>query len=261
MLWIKSRTMKQKRLCKILFVFLLGFPCTHAETTEASVRNTTACDPFCGCDGLYVYDSVKKGCVLDLPNLMKRVVVNYDSQSDELINQEGMSRSIYIEGQKLFKGIIISVILFITCASLCVVSACIYCCKINYSDRKLKQEVEALAKKMHKTNILKKEHKKPIDDPKAQSYSYCDTESNVYIVIMIGSPLIEFIFTTVSLIVAMMLAAIFCCIYIRLSDTWWARRQNLACQCLGKNVPRNSHEPTAKDECCTIFVPDVAIVL
>ncbi|XP_075982221.1 uncharacterized protein LOC142980621 [Anticarsia gemmatalis] len=183
---IISRTMKETMLFVLPFVFLLGLPCTFADDfgTTTSVTEPPVCDPKCGCDGIYIYDEVKADCVVNLPKLMKTVEKNYDSQDDEaILAEEGMARSIYIEGQQLFRGIMIAVMFFMTCAAICVLSACIYCCRIDYTDRKLRNEVKALAKKMHRKYDPPKQSLKPkAPEPKSQNCNVFVEEAGVFVV-------------------------------------------------------------------------------
>lgn len=168
--------------CTILLVAVFGFPWISAELTTTSVTEVPNCDPKCGCDGYYIFDEVKNDCVLNLANLMKSEIIKYDARTDELnLGHNRMAKAIYEEGQKIFRGILISVILFLTCAAICVLSACLYCCRINYSDRQLKREVKSLAKQMHK-KCPKTKTKPQETDPKSQSCNVIVEGAGVFVV-------------------------------------------------------------------------------
>ncbi|XP_063895389.1 uncharacterized protein LOC110382718 isoform X2 [Helicoverpa armigera] len=108
----------------------------------------------CGCDEMFVYDAVNDRCMVNFKKVLKKVMVPY-----------AKTGSIYVEGENLFRGIMISVILFIACASACVLAACIYCCRINYSDWTLKHNVKALAKNLKTNYDPKKMSPKPAPLP------------------------------------------------------------------------------------------------
>ncbi|KAG6446903.1 hypothetical protein O3G_MSEX004652 [Manduca sexta] len=120
--------------------------------------NPLECYEICGCDPAYIYNETLKECVLNMEYMIKALAQTsveksghkYEAADHDIANDDGMAKNIRIEAEKIFQGIIISVIIFMVCASICIVTACVYCCHINYSDRQLKNNVKGVAKKLKK---------------------------------------------------------------------------------------------------------------
>nr|XP_049697397.1 uncharacterized protein LOC110382718 isoform X1 [Helicoverpa armigera] len=158
--------------CNIIFLFFIlicnSIAITVAEdvSTENIMQlpsdNETS---KCGCDEMFVYDAVNDRCMVNFKKVLKKVMVPYAKTDVNSLPEDELARSIYVEGENLFRGIMISVILFIACASACVLAACIYCCRINYSDWTLKHNVKALAKNLKTNYDPKKMSPKPAPLP------------------------------------------------------------------------------------------------
>ncbi|XP_059061690.1 uncharacterized protein LOC131854587 [Achroia grisella] len=140
------------------------------------------CGEKCGCDRAYYYNSTSKQCVLDVKYLMQTIITKYDSKEQDSTIDNGMTRNIKVEAERVFKGIIVSALIFISCASVCVVTACFYCVRINYTDRKLKSDVKALAKKLNRNKKSKKSIVKPPQSPESQSCNVIVESAGVYVV-------------------------------------------------------------------------------
>ncbi|KAJ8705966.1 hypothetical protein PYW07_010743 [Mythimna separata] len=126
----------------LMFVVFILHPITCMTVAEAMIDAPTEdsvqqlCE-ICGCEGMYVYDTVENRCVISYMKVMRGITVVY-------VN----NKYTYNEDDELFKGILISAILFMACASICVISACVYCCRINYTDRIMENQIKDLAKKL-----------------------------------------------------------------------------------------------------------------
>ncbi|XP_052749654.1 uncharacterized protein LOC113515856 isoform X3 [Galleria mellonella] len=129
------------------------------------------CNEKCGCDRAYYYNKTSEECVLDVKYLMRTIMTTYDS-----------TENIQIEAEKVFKGIIVSAIIFISFASICVLTACLYCIRISYTDRKLKNDVKALAKKLHRDKKTKKSIMKTPQTPESQSCNVIVESAGVFVV-------------------------------------------------------------------------------
>ncbi|KAM3966102.1 uncharacterized protein ACR2FA_012975 isoform 2-T2 [Aphomia sociella] len=129
------------------------------------------CNDKCGCDKAYYYNETTKECVLDVKFLMRTVITKYNPE--EIIK---------VEAEKVFKGIMVSAIIVISCASLCIFTSCFYCVRINYKDRVLKGDVKALAKKLNRTQKSKKSVVKPPEKPESQSCNIIVGSAGLYVV-------------------------------------------------------------------------------
>ncbi|XP_053616757.1 uncharacterized protein LOC128678889 [Plodia interpunctella] len=92
---------------------------------------------------------------------MKALLTIYDPVDPNIAYDDSMSANIRRHSDKVFKGITIAVIFFGSCALISVISACFYCCRINHSDRILRGDVKALAKKINRDQKIKKPKKAP----------------------------------------------------------------------------------------------------
>ncbi|KAJ8720781.1 hypothetical protein PYW08_006246 [Mythimna loreyi] len=268
---MKVRT--EKMFCiMLMFVVFILHPMTFAEAvidapTEDLIQQP--CETKCGCEEMYIYDPVTDRCLINFKKVMKRVIVFYENNELEVIADDEMARSIYIEGEKLFKGIMISVILFMACASVCVISACLYCCRINYTDRILKNHVKALAKKLKRdyksTKIAPKRAPLPPIDLCVPPYT---TANKNYLVNMLDGSLMDMVFTTLGVLLSMAMLSCLCCICMKFSDLKLKSYVVEMAKKKGIKVDLDKLEPKYKpcqspqlNENCTIMIPDVAIVL
>ncbi|KAF9408130.1 hypothetical protein HW555_012104 [Spodoptera exigua] len=143
----------------------------------------STCHVKCGCEDMYFYDSATDRCLINFTRVFRKVVTNYENLDVNNLPDDEMAKLLYIESQKIFKGIMISVFLFILCAAICVISACIYCCRINYTDRRLKHNVKALAKKLNTDYKTKKPSgKRPPARPLSQSCNVVVEDAGVFVV-------------------------------------------------------------------------------
>ncbi|XP_045539396.1 uncharacterized protein LOC106720842 [Papilio machaon] len=119
----------------------------------------------------FFYNDTTQECVVNIKLLLQTLTTKYDTQD-----------KIRLEVLKVFQGVIVSVILFVTCSSICVLGACIYCCRINYTDYRLKKDVEALAAKLKRDcNLKRKTIKRPIQ-PVSESCNIVVEGAGVYVV-------------------------------------------------------------------------------
>ncbi|KAJ0172689.1 hypothetical protein K1T71_011828 [Dendrolimus kikuchii] len=128
------------------------------------VLNQTKCQESCSCNGTNKEETSTKLDIdqLIVKNLGKIKTLVEVTQDHDIMNDEGMAKRLRLEADKIFKGIIISLILFMTCASICFITACIYCCRMSYQDRKLKSDIKALAKKLKRNYHTKKPNREPL---------------------------------------------------------------------------------------------------
>ncbi|KAJ8728818.1 hypothetical protein PYW07_006514 [Mythimna separata] len=282
---MKVRTVVTEKIFCIMLIFVVFIlpPITFAEAvtdapTDDSVQQP--CETKCGCEEMYIYDAVNDRCLINFKKVMKRVIVFYENNNVEIIADDEMAKSIYIEGEKLFKGIMISVILFMACASVCVVSACIYCCRINYTDRTLKKHVKALAKKLKRdykaAKIAPKRAPVPavsetcsvVVDPAGVYVSPYITVNKNYLVNMLDGSLMDMVLTTLGVLLTMAMLSCLCCICMKFSDLKLKSYVVEMAKKKGLKVDLDKLEPKYKqcqspqlNENCTIMIPDVAIVL
>ncbi|CAG9571803.1 unnamed protein product [Danaus chrysippus] len=106
--------------------------------------------------------------------LAKKTVMIY---VDVTVQQQ----KILTEVNKVFQGVMVSVILFVLCASVCAFTACVYCCRINYTDRRLQSDVEALASKLKRECRLRTIKKTPTK-PAEESCNIVVADADIYVV-------------------------------------------------------------------------------
>ncbi|CAH1634908.1 unnamed protein product [Spodoptera littoralis] len=183
--------MTKKMVINMLLVVLLTLcPMVYADDgpPEDGIQDIyvtpspTTCHEKCGCEEMYFYDSATSRCLINFTRVFKKVVTNYENLDGNNLPDDEMAKLLYIESQKIFQGIMISVFLFIVCAAICVISACIYCCRINYTDRSLKSNVKALAKKLNTDYKTKKPVKRPPCPPASQSCNVVVEDAGVFVV-------------------------------------------------------------------------------
>ncbi|KAL0879420.1 hypothetical protein ABMA27_003172 [Loxostege sticticalis] len=140
-------------------------PVTGCEENGDCLSTPQDCHEICGCDrsGLMAiyYNETTKSCVVSFKHLMIAEIKIYgadDEEDDEgsTITGGTMSNKIRIEAEKIFNTILISAVFFISCCAVCVISACCYCCRMTYTDYRLKSDVKALAKKLNRDGKLKR---------------------------------------------------------------------------------------------------------
>ncbi|XP_023941444.2 uncharacterized protein LOC112048217 [Bicyclus anynana] len=132
------------------------------------------CDNRCGCDSsaaVLFYNETLGECVVDVKRLLQSLQERYNIQE-----------KLRLEVMKVFQGITIAVILFMTCAGLCVCTACIYCIRINYIDNRMKSDIDALAAKLKRDLRLKKSIKRPSPQQKAESCNIIVEDAGVFVV-------------------------------------------------------------------------------
>ncbi|XP_013195465.1 uncharacterized protein LOC106138742 isoform X2 [Amyelois transitella] len=138
----------------------------ETKTTECGLdgdclSTSVNCSSKCGCDEAYYYNETIKQCVLNVKHLMKAEITIYDPVDPSAANDNSMAAHIRRYADKVFRGISVAVALFGACALVCVISACTYCCRINYTDRSLKGDVKALSKKLQRDHKIQKPAKVP----------------------------------------------------------------------------------------------------
>ncbi|GBP00787.1 hypothetical protein EVAR_77000_1 [Eumeta japonica] len=101
------------------------------------------CDEACGCDRALVYNETTGECVLK-EYAMLGVIYVYDNSKENIRE----------EAESTFRGIMAAGILFVACATVCALAACLYCCRVNYSDRRLAGDVKALTLKLRRDGLL-----------------------------------------------------------------------------------------------------------
>ncbi|XP_052749653.1 uncharacterized protein LOC113515856 isoform X2 [Galleria mellonella] len=177
------------QLCIILGLSSIIFTLVDATGDNKScgvdgdcLSSPVDCNEKCGCDRAYYYNKTSEECVLDVKYLMRTIMTTYDSTDHDSATENGMTKNIQIEAEKVFKGIIVSAIIFISFASICVLTACLYCIRISYTDRKLKNDVKALAKKLHRDKKTKKSIMKTPQTPESQSCNVIVESAGVFVV-------------------------------------------------------------------------------
>ncbi|XP_035442992.2 uncharacterized protein LOC118271155 isoform X1 [Spodoptera frugiperda] len=189
---MKIRTItREKMVINMLFVVLLTLcPIVYADDgppedgiLEIHVSlSPKTCHEKCGCEEMYFYDAATDRCLINFTRVFKKVVTNYENLDSNNLPDDEMAKQLYIESQKIFQGIMVSVFLFIVCAAVCVISACIYCCRINYTDRSLKSNVKKLAKKLNTDYKTKKPLVKPPLAPASQTCNVIVEDAGVFVV-------------------------------------------------------------------------------
>ncbi|CAH2240053.1 uncharacterized protein LOC120625210 [Pararge aegeria] len=132
------------------------------------------CDNKCGCDSsaaVLFYNETLDACVVDVKKLLQSLQERYNIQE-----------KLRMEVVRVFQGVTVSVILFMTCVGVCVCTSCIYCIRINYIDNRMKNDIEALAAKLKRECRLKKSLKSPSSDQKAESCNIIVEEAGVFVV-------------------------------------------------------------------------------
>ncbi|CAK1589122.1 unnamed protein product [Parnassius mnemosyne] len=117
------------------------------------------------------YNDTIHDCVINIKLLLQTLTAKYDTQD-----------KIRLEIDSVFQGVIISVILFISSASVCFLGACIYCCRINYVDYRLKKDVEALALKLKRDCNFKKPRVNAPTKPLSESCNVIVEGAGIYVV-------------------------------------------------------------------------------
>ncbi|XP_073954279.1 uncharacterized protein isoform X2 [Choristoneura fumiferana] len=176
--------MMYKQVFGILVVISSCFAFTYADQSVDGNENTcgevgdcltvdTDCKAQCGCDKTIptFYDNGTQKCVINIKLLILSL--------NEKYNTEGKLQA---EADKIFQGIIIAAFLFITCASICVFTACIYCCRINYTDYLLKKSIKELTKKVGAKPRLDKPAVKPTTKPISESCNVVVQDAGVFCV-------------------------------------------------------------------------------
>ncbi|XP_047538687.1 uncharacterized protein LOC125072206 [Vanessa atalanta] len=139
---------------------------------------TINCDNKCGCDSssaVLFYNETLDECVVNVKKLLQTLTEKYN-------NQAAISDKIRLNVERVFQGVIFSGILFGSCASLCVITACIYCIRINYEDTRLKNDVEALAVKLKRECRFKNMSTKQPTQPASESCNIIVEEAGVFVV-------------------------------------------------------------------------------
>ncbi|XP_026330816.1 uncharacterized protein LOC113238233 [Hyposmocoma kahamanoa] len=165
----------------MIYMCIIAFLCSSVLGVITEARPKLGCDEqgdclstpadckeICGCDKIYIYNKTTDECVLN---------VQYFTSVTEKYHTEEKIRK---ESEKVFGGILMSAILFVSCASLCAVTACIYCCRIHYMDVRLHNDVKALARKLDRDGKLKKSQKKPLP-PVAESCNVIVEDAGVFV--------------------------------------------------------------------------------
>ncbi|RVE52224.1 hypothetical protein evm_003143 [Chilo suppressalis] len=171
----------------------------RAEPKDDSVKSANECGELgdcpsspmnchekCGCDrfAAYHYNETTGMCVLTFKHLMipkVKVYVEYDPRDVE--NEHQLSKAIRVEAEKIFKTILISVVIFITCCAICVISACLYCCRITYIDYLLNKDIKVLARKLKRNETIKKGPKRPkLPNPVGESCNIVCEDAGVFVV-------------------------------------------------------------------------------
>ncbi|XP_068623180.1 uncharacterized protein [Battus philenor] len=140
---------------------------TDCEEENDCVAQIDGCNNTIG----FFYNETVHDCVMNIKLLLQSLTEKYDTQD-----------KIRLEILSVFQGVIISVILFVSCATICVLGSCIYCCRINYIDYRLKSDVEALASKLKRDCNLKKPKVKMTTEPKSESCNIVVEDAGVYVV-------------------------------------------------------------------------------
>ncbi|XP_013148726.1 PREDICTED: uncharacterized protein LOC106111244 [Papilio polytes] len=163
----------------LIFTILIIFN-TYDESSAESEAVTAACNELGDCIAQshqcnntigFFYNDTTHDCVVNIKLLLQTLTAKYDTQD-----------KMRLEVLQVFQGVIVSVILFVTCSSICVLGACIYCCRINYIDYRLKKDVEALAAKLKRDcNLKRKTIKKPTQ-PVSESCNIVVESAGVYVV-------------------------------------------------------------------------------
>ncbi|KAH9641510.1 hypothetical protein HF086_017846 [Spodoptera exigua] len=124
----------------------------------------STCHVKCGCEDMYFYDSATDRCLINFTRVFRKVVTNYENLDVNNLPDDEMAKLLYIESQNIFKGIMISVFLFIL-------------------DRRLKHNVKALAKKLNTDYKTKKPSgKRPPARPLSQSCNVVVEDAGVFVV-------------------------------------------------------------------------------
>ncbi|XP_011565596.2 uncharacterized protein LOC105395340 isoform X1 [Plutella xylostella] len=163
-----------------LFVLVLVVTIVNVINAKVTDENSTKkcdamgdcisdCTEKCGCDRAYIYNETTNECKVNFKYIMSITIEKYNNQ--EKIRQEA---------ERIFKGITISAIFIICCAATCALTACTYCCRINYADYKLKSDVDALTKKIGRDKQRKPDKTKI--KPEAESCNVIVEDAGVFVV-------------------------------------------------------------------------------
>ncbi|XP_061717561.1 uncharacterized protein LOC133525290 [Cydia pomonella] len=137
-----------------------------AELSPAESKNTT-CNDVGDCPSIGTDCKEKCGCDKNIPTSFNKTTqectINVRLLSLSLKEKYNTEAKIRAEADRIFKGVIVAAFLFIACATVCTLTACIYCCRINYTDYQLKKSIKVLAKKMGKKSQIKKPSKVPTE--------------------------------------------------------------------------------------------------
>ncbi|XP_047998484.1 uncharacterized protein LOC125235898 isoform X1 [Leguminivora glycinivorella] len=178
------------------FVISGWFSLTSAElpTTENKSKTCmdigdcitidTECKEKCGCDKIIptTFNTTTQECVINIHLLFTSLRQKYNTEDNDIPPEEDdLATKIRAEADRIFNGVIVSAFLFIACASACTVTACIYCCRINYTDYQLKKSIKVLAKKMGKKSQMKKPVKVPTEQV-AQSCNVIVEDAGIFCV-------------------------------------------------------------------------------
>ncbi|XP_063622680.1 uncharacterized protein LOC134794812 [Cydia splendana] len=166
--------------------FLISGWCalTSAELSPAESNNTncndvgdcpsigTDCKEKCGCDQNIptTFNKTTQECTINVQLLILSLKEKYNTEA-----------KIRAEADRLFKGVVVAAFLFIACASVCTLIACIYCCRINYTDYQLKKSIKVLAKKTGKKSQIIKPAKVPTEQV-AQSCNVVVEDAGIFCV-------------------------------------------------------------------------------
>ncbi|XP_050355736.1 uncharacterized protein LOC126776915 [Nymphalis io] len=171
-----------------MFILLLFSFCllSHTFAESSSLDNSTAecgelgdcitinCNNKCGCDSssaVLFYNETLNECVVNVKKLLQTLTEKYNNQD-----------RIRLSVENVFQGIMFSAILFGSCASICAITACIYCFRINYMDTRLKNDVEALAVKLKRECRFKNMSSKQPTQPASESCNIIVEEAGVFVV-------------------------------------------------------------------------------
>ncbi|XP_073954281.1 uncharacterized protein [Choristoneura fumiferana] len=124
-------------------------------------NETISCTEKCGCDKIIPYHfNVTTGeCVLNLKTLMISLAEKYKTQ------EKNRKRT-----ERIFHGVMVSGIIVVTWASMCLFFICFYCCRIRYTDYQLRKSVKDVAKKFKEHHSA---NKKRLKDEKKYELEPC----------------------------------------------------------------------------------------
>ncbi|CAD0203511.1 unnamed protein product [Chrysodeixis includens] len=164
---------------------------------------------------------------------------------------DSMAKQIFIEGEEIFKGIMVSVILFMVCAG-----------RAHHRDRVTPPYAISCDVHCHTSTTaitLRRDGRPPV---------FGEHDRNKKLVTMSDGSLMDMVITTLGVLITMAMLSCLCCLCMKFSDLKLKAYIVEMAKKKGIKVDMDKLEPKYQpclsphaNENCTIMIPDVAIVL